>query len=145
MENRIQLQMDYMLNNPDVQICGGQICMFKENAKNIVSVTNHSSITLKEYKEKPIHWIVNHPTLCYRKNAIIDIGNYNEEYNKIEDFELMLRMLKKYEYIHNMSEPLLYYRLHDEQVTYKCRYVEGNDYWHQKRMKLIKELCTQGT
>jgi hypothetical protein len=142
-ENRIQTQMDYMNNNPDVQICGGQISMFKENINRIVSVTNHKSITLNEFKQKPIHWIVNHPTLCFRKKAILDIGNYNVDFNKIEDFELMLRILKKYGYIHNMNETLLYYRLHEEQVTYKNRYLEGTEFWHQKRMSLIKELIRE--
>ena len=36
-----------------------------------VSQTNHKSITLNEFQRNPIHWIVNHPTLCYKKSAIL--------------------------------------------------------------------------
>jgi hypothetical protein len=86
-----------------------------------------------------VHWIVNHPTLCYRKSAILEIGNYNPDYNKIEDYELMLRILKNFKYIHNMEDALLYYRLHEEQVTYNgC--TEGRDYWYKKRLELIENI-----
>jgi hypothetical protein len=138
-ENRIEKQLDYMLKNTNVQICGGQISMFRENIKNVVNATNHISITLKQFRKKPIHWIVNHPTLCYRKSAVINIGNYDINFNKIEDFELMLRFLKCYEYIHNMDDVLLHYRLHEQQVTHNgC--TEGREYWHKKRIELINNL-----
>jgi hypothetical protein len=127
--------------NPDVQVCGGQIAMFRENIEKIVNITNHKSITLNQFKENPIVWIVNHPTLCYRKTAILNIGNYDVGFNKIEDYELMLRFLKHYKYIHNMSDYLLYYRLHEEQVTHNgCS--EGREYWHSKKIKLINNFIS---
>jgi mannosyltransferase OCH1-like enzyme len=138
-EDRIVKQIDYMFKNPDVQICGGQIRMFRDKIDNIVGVTSHKSLTLKEFKKNPIHWIVNHPTLCYRKSGILNIGNYDPNFNKIEDFELMLRFLKHYNYIHNMEDVLLYYRLHEQQITHNgC--TEGRAHWHSKRMELINNI-----
>jgi GT2 family glycosyltransferase len=137
--DRITKQIDYMMKNPDVQVCGGQIAMFRENIQNIVNNTNLKSITLNQFKEHPLHWIVNHPTLCYRKNAILNIGNYDARFNKMEDYELMLRFLKHYKYIHNMSDFLLYYRLHEQQVTHNG-FSEGREYWHSKRIELINNL-----
>jgi GT2 family glycosyltransferase len=137
--DRIYKQIKYMMQYPDTVICGGQISMFKDSIHNIINHTNHKSITLNEFRRNPIHWIVNHPTLCYRKSAILDVGNYKIEYNKIEDYELMLRILKKYKYIHNMEDILLYYRLHNEQVTHNgC--TEGYNYWHKKRIELIDTI-----
>jgi mannosyltransferase OCH1-like enzyme len=138
-EDRIVKQIDYMFKNPDTQICGGQIQMFRDNIGNVVGVTSHKSLTLKEFKKNPIHWIVNHPTLCYRKSAILNVGNYDPNFNKIEDFELMLRFLKHYKYIHNMEDVLLYYRLHEQQITHNgC--TEGRAHWHAKRMELINAI-----
>lgn len=138
-ENRIVKQIQYMLDNPNVVVCGGQISMFKESINNVVGVTTHKSITFEQFKKQPIHWIVNHPTLCYRKSAILQIGNYDCQYNKMEDYELMLRVLKHYHYIHNMPDALLHYRLHDKQITHNgC--VEGREYWHNKRLMLIKNM-----
>lgn len=137
--DRIYKQIKYMLQNPDTMISGGQILMFKNNISNIINQTNHKSITLNEFRKTPVHWIVNHPTLCYRKSAILEIGNYNKEFQKSEDYELMLRLLKKYKYIHNMEDVLLYYRLHEEQTTHNgC--TEGHEYWHKKRVELIDKI-----
>ena len=138
-QDRIIKQLEYMFKNPTVQICGAQINMFRDNISNSAGVTNHSSITLNDYKKKPIHWIVNHPTLCYRKSAVLKVGNYDVQYNKTEDFELMLRLLKHYTYIHNMKDVLLHYRLHDKQVTHNgC--TEGREYWTKIRNQLIQQL-----
>lgn len=138
-QNRIEKQVEFMIRNTDVQVCGGQINMFREKIDNIVGTTNHKSIILDEFKKKPIHWLVNHPTLCYRKSAILHVGNYNPLFNKIEDFELMLRILKQYKYIHNMDDHLLYYRLHEKQITHNgC--TEGREYWHSMRTQLINDL-----
>lgn len=138
--NRINKQLNYMLKNPEVKICGAQIHCFKENINNITYSTKHPSLTWDEFKVKKNHWITNHPTLCYRKSAILEAGNY--DLNKIritEDFEFILRMLKKYEFIHNMEEVLLYYRLHENQVTHQGG-KEGRLYWNEIRNKIIENL-----
>jgi len=138
--NRIFKQIEFMNNNTNVMICGSQIQMFRDNINNIVSTTTHKSLTWEKYKETPSHWFLNHPTLCYRKKAVIDAGNYDK--NRIrntEDFELLLRILKKYGYVHNLDESLLYYRLHDTQVTHNGG-KEGSAYWHKIRSKLIEEM-----
>jgi GT2 family glycosyltransferase len=138
-EDRILKQFKFMKNNSNIAVCGGQINMFKHNTNNIVSLTNHKSITFDEFKQRPVHWIVNHPTLCYRKSAIINVGNYDISFKKTEDFELMLRVLKKYNYIHNMDDILLYYRLHEQQTTHDgC--IEGREFWHNKRLKLNNSI-----
>jgi len=138
--NRILKQMEYMNNNPNVMICGSQINCFKDSISNIINTTNHSSITWDEYKVIKSHWISNHPSLCYRKKAVIDAGNYNITIPKMtEDFEFTLRMLKYHGYLHNLDEPLLYYRLHEKQVTHNGGN-EGRKFWNEIRNKLIDEL-----
>ena len=80
--------------------------------------TNHKELlTWDEYKKKPIPWIANHPTLCFRKSKILEIGNYNKNLRSNEDFELELKILKKFGKIYTIKETLLYYRLHNEQWT----------------------------
>uniref|UniRef100_A0A6C0ET18 Glycosyltransferase 2-like domain-containing protein n=1 Tax=viral metagenome TaxID=1070528 RepID=A0A6C0ET18_9ZZZZ len=139
-KNRIITQVEFMNHNKDVMICGSQVMMFKDNINNITNTTNHKSITLNDYKKHPLHWFANHPSLCFRKEAIISVGNYNINISKnIEDFELLLRILKKYEYFHNLSDSLLYYRLHDNQLTHNGS-KEGPQYWHKIRTQLIQEI-----
>jgi len=137
---RIYKQIEFMNNNPHVMICGSQIKCFKDSIDNVVSITNHKSITWDEYKQNPSHWFSNHPSLCYRKSAILQAGNYDVNKSRMtEDFEMSLRMLKTHGYLHNLDEPLLYYRLHDEQVTNNGG-LEGRSYWHKNREDLIHNL-----
>lgn len=138
--NRIQKQMEFMESNPDIMICGSQINCFKENINNVVSVTNHPTMKWKEYKKAPSHWFVNHPSLCYRKSGILEVGNYDANKSKMtEDFEMALRMLKHFGCVYNLPDALLYYRLHEKQVTNNGG-TEGRDYWHQIRLKIIDDL-----
>jgi mannosyltransferase OCH1-like enzyme len=137
--DRIKKQLNFMKNNPLIHICGGQILMFRDNINNIVNKTNHSSITWDNYKNSPSHWFINHPTVCYRKQSVINAGNYDKNLNQMaEDFELELRMLKHYKIIFNFEEPLLYYRLHSEQVTNKT--TKEREYWEKIRNDIITNL-----
>ena len=129
---RIEKQLKYMIEHPQTQICGAQIQMN--------GVSKHPSITWEEYKAKPTHWFMNHPTACYRKTAILEAGNYDPNLKQMcEDFELELRMLKKYGYIYNFPEVLLHYRLHENQVTHNGG-EGGREKWNAIRIKIINEL-----
>jgi GT2 family glycosyltransferase len=137
--NRLKLQIEYMISNPTVMICGGQINCFN-NQSNSISITSHKSLSLDEYIKNPSHWFLNHPTVCYRKKAILEAGNYNINISRMaEDFDLWLRMLKKYGYIHNMEEILLNYRLHEDQLTHQGG-KEGRPYWHNLRTEMIQKI-----
>ena len=83
---------------------------------------------------------MNHPTFCFRRKEILDIGSYNKDIHSMcEDFELILRVLKAYRKIYNIQEPLLYYRLHENQVTHAGG-KEGGEYWTKKRNDLINDI-----
>ena len=139
MPNRIQKQLQFMEKNPDMKIIGGQVQMFgKEN--KLLSKTDHLSINWEEFKEKKPHWFINHPTVCYRKSAVLEAGNYNKDLKEMaEDFELEVRMLKKHGMIYNTTDVLLYYRIHEDQVTHEGG-IGGTDKWNKIRNDMIDEL-----
>jgi hypothetical protein len=93
------------------------------------------------YKKNPQKWILNHPTLMFKKSAILEVGNYNpENSHMIDDLDLELRILKKYGEVHNLKEPLLLYRLHNNQVTAQER---NNPKWINKRNELISRMISE--
>ena len=112
------------MNTTDYVMCGSNVHMFStinnSSNKQYMQLTNHLEIiTWANYKQTKSHWVMNHPSLCYRKSAVLEVGNYNTEMGSMsEDFELELRILKKYEKVYNIQEPLLYYRIHSDQATY---------------------------
>lgn len=137
--SRIEKQINYMNVNKDCVLCGAQVNIFKNEYIN--NITNHKEIIdVKTFLINKPHWIMNHPTFCFRKKEILDVGNYNADiYSMCEDFELILRVLKKYGKIHNIQEPLVYYRLHENQLTYGGG-KEGVFFWNEKRNNMIHSI-----
>jgi glycosyltransferase involved in cell wall biosynthesis len=85
--------------------------------------TNHPEvITWPDFLKNRPDWFANHPTLCFKKSAVLAVGNYNIErpdYPILEDYELELKMIKRYGSLYNIPDVLVYYRLHNDQLTYK--------------------------
>lgn len=138
--DRIFKQLTFMENNPTISVCGGQVAFFKHDIQQIHGNTNHPSISWDQYKNIKSHWISNHPTLCYRKSAVLEAGNYDANKSRMtEDFELTLRLLKHCTFLYNFPDVLLYYRAHDNQVTHNGG-LEGREYWTKNRNQLIEDL-----
>ena len=147
--DRIEKQYNYMMQNPETAICGAQILMFKGNEKNhFVNITKHPTITWNDYIKNFPHWFVNHPTVCYRKSKVLEVGNYSINLKETwgnddlsHDFELELRMLKKYGKIYNFPEHLVLYRLHPNQVTHQGGAKTGGPgHWDKVRKDIIKKM-----
>jgi hypothetical protein len=117
--------------------------MFKtiNNVKQVTGITRHDYvIDINKYKITRQHWLMNHPTFCFRKKAIIEVGNYDDSIHSMcEDFNLILRVLKKYKRVYNLQEVLLDYRLHEDQLTYNGGKL-GSVYWTEIRNKMIDRI-----
>ena len=138
--NRLKIQKAFMDKTPDCVLCGGQISFFKgDSLTPIHHPSQHSTITLKEYIKNPKHWIANHPTFCFKKSKILELGNYNKNTREmVEDFELLLKVLKKYNIIYNLPDIVLYYRDSPNQITKKL--MNNQNYWHNIRNGLIRNI-----
>ena len=127
MPQRIQKQKDFMDCHKEVMIVGSNMTLFSgvSNRKKLLGSTNHPVIlTKEEFIRDPPNWFMNHPTICYRKSAIWDcLKGYSGDPmivdNIHEDYDMEVRFLREYGSIYNLSENLLYYRIHESQITQK--------------------------
>jgi glycosyltransferase involved in cell wall biosynthesis len=135
--NRIITQLEFMNNNPNCVLCGSNIISFI-NDKNEFGRSRHPSvISWDNYKETKEDWILNHPTLCFKKSAVLSVGNYRKDLRMpFEDLDLELRILKKYKVIYNIQEPLLLYRTHNKQLSKK-----NNPEFNNKKAQMIEYYC----
>ena len=147
--NRIMKQLEFMtINKDDCVLCGGQVKMFEakisdNNNYNIINETNHPSIDWETFCKKRPQWLMNHPTFCFKKSAIINVGNYDSsQHSMCEDFDLIIRVMKKYGKIHNLPEVLLLYRIHDSQLTWNGG-KGGRQYWTKYRNELIDKYMSE--
>ena len=147
--NRIMKQLEFMtINKDECVLCGTQIKMFESkdgdnNNFNIINETNHPSLDWETFCKKRPQWLMNHPTFCFKKSAIISVGNYNNsQHSMCEDFDLIIRVMKKYGKIHNLPEVLLLYRIHENQLTWNGG-KEGRKYWTNYRNELIDKYMSE--
>jgi glycosyltransferase involved in cell wall biosynthesis len=121
--DRIVKQLKFILSTPSCVMCGTNITAFNyvNGINSNISDSVHKNIlTWSEYKKNPKDWILNHPTLCFKKTAILNVGNYNKDLKfPFEDLELELRILKVYGVLYNLNESLVFYRIHSGQISNK--------------------------
>jgi glycosyltransferase involved in cell wall biosynthesis len=104
--NRLSRQLEYFAAHPSTDAVGGRIGEFEAEPDDIVSVrgvpTELEEIKSMAYYRCPI----NHPTIMFRRDAVLDVGNYREmEYG--EDYELCCRLLANGKELANIPEMLV--------------------------------------
>ena len=136
--NRIITQLKFMNDNPNCVLCGSNFISLIKNKSEIGRGHHPYSITWDEYKITKSDWIMNHPTLCFKKSAVLSVGNYRINFRMpFEDLDLELRILKKYKIVYNIQEPLLIYRIHENQLSNTI-----NDEHNNKKLKMINHYCS---
>lgn len=113
--DRLEKQMSFFDRNPDISVLGSQMyCIDRKGTKlkYLYSVpTSHSDILhLLLFKNSMAH-----PSVVFRRSAVLSVGNY-AHFSNVEDYDLWLRLSLYYKFA-NISEPLVYYRVHDKSVS----------------------------
>lgn len=105
-QDRLSRQLEYFDVNPSTDVVGGYIGEFETDPNETTSVrevpTELEEIKRMAYYRCPI----NHPTVMFRRDAVLDVGNYREmEYG--EDYELWCRLLSNGKELTNIPEILV--------------------------------------
>lgn len=114
--DRIEKQVNYLLNNPDVSVLGSEVIIIRENGTRIrknLTYKSFDSIKLGLLYGNPI----SHPTVMFNmRNLSHKDIHYSEKYHFIEDFELWLRLSREH-IIENIGCELLQYRETQEGIS----------------------------
>lgn len=106
---RIEKQLGFMSNNPEVDVLGSGATLVSPNLEDIsikLMPERHEDIKRDIYKYSPLI----HPTVMMRRSFIRKFGGYNETMRRKEDYELWGRTILLARF-HNLQEPLLKYRI----------------------------------
>lgn len=115
---RCELQVREFEKNPKLDIIGCPVLEFVGTIENIVGerrvpLTNKSIYAFAK-KRDPF----NHPTVMYRKSAVMKAGGYSD-YRKNQDTDLWIKMLSNNVVCKNLAEPVFRFRFDED--TYKKR------------------------
>lgn len=102
---RLDRQLEYLKNNPEIQFCGTSAYLIWEGKKWGKRVYPTRPERKDILKRNPFI----HPTLMFRKEALFEVGSYSAEkkYLRCEDYELIFRFYEKSMYGANLPEFLL--------------------------------------
>lgn len=109
--DRLKHQIEYLINNPDIDILGTWAMEFEEDINNPNNVVRKVPTGIDEIR-KLFHYRnpLNHATIMFRKSVFAKIGLYNPAFVKAQDTELYARALKNDVGMANIPELLYYIR-----------------------------------
>jgi len=112
---RLARQVRIMERNPDWLLCGTEVSVIDESGQ-ITNQMECPKTTVEVRKRLYEKCCLFHPTIMFRREAVMEIGGYRSQYDGAEDYDLYLRLLE-YGKIGTLNEPLVRYRIHPGQVT----------------------------
>jgi hypothetical protein len=105
---RIRQQVGFMRANADVAVAGSHVYHMAKRKQydRLVRVpVRHEEIM----SVLPSSNCMYHPSTILRKAAVLEVGGYDADFKNAEDYELWLRLSRKYR-LANLDVPLLRYR-----------------------------------
>lgn len=130
---RFEVQMQYMLNNPDVTMISSSVEQFDFSMKEKVGerlLPSHSGDVRKFARFRTP---VNHMAVCFRKEQVVGAGGYPDTRYPFEDWWMCLRCIAAGLKVENVSEYLVAVRTGE--AFYARR--SGLDYVKME----VKALC----
>ncbi|WP_252699102.1 glycosyltransferase [Natronosalvus vescus] len=115
---RFEEQVAYLKSNPDVDVVGSHVGEFRTDPENVDTVRSVPSSASAVESMARFRCPTNHPSVMYRRQAVLEAGNYRP-LRSMQDYELWMRMLSQGYTIENLP-----------QVLVKCR--AGEDLYRRR-------------
>lgn len=115
---RCEKQINQFLINPILDIVGSNIVEFTNNINNLLNkrIVPETDQEIKKFVKRRSPF--NHPSVMYRKSAVVKAGGY-QHFEFFEDYFLWIRMIRSGCITYNIQEFLIYMR--SGQDLYKRR------------------------
>jgi glycosyltransferase involved in cell wall biosynthesis len=114
--HRLQVEYDFLEANPDYVLVGSDADIIDKDGNFLLKLTpvayEHEEIAARVDEKCPF----NHPSVMFKKQAVIDAGYYPKNALSFEDHLLWKEMLMIGK-VKNLNEVLVHYRFNPESVT----------------------------
>lgn len=106
MPERLALQKKFMDGRPHIAVCGTGLEMYESG--KVMTPRCNAPFDILCLFASPLA----HPTVMYRRSAVLDMGGYAFDMPAAEDYDLWCRMAAAGHGIDNLPQSLLRYRMH---------------------------------
>lgn len=133
--NRIEIQMNYVKEHPNVDIVGSYTIDINEDGKEL----GLRKMPITHERISSLIWACPfvHPTVLYKKEAILLAGSYDEKLRRRQDYELWFRCKAAKLRFANIDIPLIYYRCTNEYYkknNFKVQVYQAKIGWNGAKM-----------
>lgn len=118
--DRIEKQVEYMINHQDCDVCGSGAYLFDESG--VWGTRQPEKFPSKESMVLGAQFI--HPTVIIKHEKLLEVNGYSDNEitrQRLEDYDLWLKFFEKEYNLHNIQEPLIYFREDKDSYTRKSR------------------------
>jgi glycosyltransferase involved in cell wall biosynthesis len=131
---RFEKQISFLENNPDYVLCGSRIQLFGFQNQLVTLPIEDEEIRLKMLYITPFA----HPSVMIRKEILLQNNLfYNESLMPAEDYDLWTKIVR-FGKVYNFKEVLLWYRVHNKNISSKARSKEQLDCLKKTQKEYIR-------
>ena len=124
MPERFALQHARMIQEPELAVLGSFFNIIDKDG-SIIRLYDDLPLTPAEARSAVGGFLVAHPAVMMRRDAVLKAGGYRKAFSHAEDYDLWLRMSDLGYAIANLPQPLLNYREHGASVSQVYRGEQG--------------------
>jgi len=117
LNDRLENQIGFLNNHPEIGVVAGGACIIDENGRmknNVNMPEKHDDIA---YGLESFFNPVIHPAVMIRKDILVSIGGYRDNFQAAEDYDLWLRLLRTGVRFENLPYPVIKLRKHDKNMS----------------------------
>lgn len=116
--NKLEMQITFMEKNPEYGACFTWVTVVDEQDNVLTAAQTNQVNYFKTENREQYQWLrqfyfngscLCHPSVVMRKSVVEEVGIYNYSLVQIQDYEMWIRIVKKYS-IYVIQEPLIKYR-----------------------------------
>ena len=116
MPERFALQHARMVQEPGLAVLGSFFNIIDKDG-SIIRLYDDLPLTPTEARSAVGGFLVAHPAVMMRRDAVLKAGGYRKAFCHAEDYDLWLRMIESGYAIANLPQPLLNWREHGTNVS----------------------------
>ena len=114
---RLEKQVQFLSDHPEVALVGSQVILIDPAGRPIGAKhglpLDHAAI---DGALVNVGWPLVHPAVMFRRDAVLALGGYCDEFRVNQDHDLFLRIGERH-HLANLPDTLLLYRQHFESVS----------------------------
>jgi glycosyltransferase involved in cell wall biosynthesis len=113
---RLSAQIEFLRANPRITLVGSAIEVIDSQGRPSQTILLPETPQHLRTHMRELGCALAHPTVMFRRQAVLDVGGLRLAYRHAEDYDLWLRMLEKCDFS-NLPDVLLSYRRHEGSVS----------------------------